>query len=393
MQTYKRSAIALLTIYAAFKLADEFPRLMWDQVGTGGIDLRLFHELVREWFAGNPIYAEFDRAVYPPASWLMLYPFLGWLPFEWARLFWAASIVAALFWIIYLFAKYSGTQTPSELALASLLLLAMNSTGVSIGVGQLILPLLPFLIVGVFALRQPPSWRRDIIAAACLTLTLIKPNISAPFLWLVLVSAGGARILGLIVGGYGALTLIAASFQSTTLPIVIGQWLTRISSFVLIAGYGNLSIWVSNLGFGQWALFVSLLALIAAGIWTFKHRDADPWLLLGVLAITARLWTYHDMPDDALIIIPMIALYRIAKCGDPTRADDVIAGLLLAATMLMMLMPAQIRFFPWPQNSPLVVGHPLIWIIDLAFLVHYTQRELKSSFSQANPQLVESVST
>lgn len=377
-QALMRAAIGLLVIYAVFKLADEFPRLMWDQ-GTGGWDLRLFHNLVGEWFEGNSIYVDFDRAVYPPATWVMLYPFLGWLPFEWARLFWAATTIGALIWLIYLIAKFSGTQTLPELALASLFLLAMNATGVTIGVGQMILHLLPFLIVGVFALRQPPSWRRDILAAACLTVTLIKPNISVPFFWLVLVSVGGARILGLIGIGYGSLTLLAASFQSATLPVIIGEWLTRISSFVLIAGYGNLSTWVSNLGFGEWALFVSSLALIAAGIWTFKHRSADPWLLLAVLAITARMWTYHDLTDDVLIVLPLIALFRIAKRGDSSRGDDVIAGLLLTATMLMMLLPAQIRFYPWPLNSPFLVGHPLIWIIVLAFLVHYTQREMESS--------------
>lgn len=392
-RTYTRLAIVLLAIYAAFKLADEFPRLMWDQKGTGAIDLHLFHNLVKEWFAGNSIYTNFDRAVYPPSTWVMLYPFLGWLTFEWSRLFWAATMVAALIWLIFLIAKYSGTQTPTELALVSLFLLAMNATGVTIGVGQLILPLLPFLIVGVFTLRHPASWRRDIIAAACLTLTLIKPNISAPFFWLVLFSVGGWRILGLTAIVYSALTLLAASFQTMPLPVLMNDWIMRISSFVLIAGYGNLSIWVSDLGFGQWALTVSLLALVAVGFWTFRHRDADLWLLLGILAIAARMWTYHDLTDDVLILFPIIALFRIAKFGESVHGDDIMAGLLLTAIMIMMLLPAQIRFYPWPQNFLYTIGHPLIWIIVLVFLIHYTRRELKEPLSRTSHRIVESAAT
>lgn len=379
-------AIVLLTILAVLKLGDELRRMFWDFETGSSYDLKGFYQQVRVWFSGRSIYAEFIMTVYPPASLVMWYPFLGWLPLDQVRWLWTAAIAAALAWSVYLVIKYSGAETRAERILVALLLLAMNATGVVYGTGQWILYMIPFLLIGLFSLQNPVSWQRDIIAAVCLTLTLIKPNISAPFFWLVLFSSGGWRILTLTAAGYTALTLFAVSFQTTPLPVLINQWLGQISSIAATQGYGNISIWVSNLGFDQWALSVSLLALIAVGIWTFSHRAADLWLLLGVLAITARMWTYHEHADNVLILFPMIALFRIAKRGSSVRGADVMAGLLLAATMLMMLLPAQIRFFSWPQNSPFLVGHPLIWIIVLVFLIVYTRAELGQSHPASNYQ-------
>lgn len=368
-QAFMGVSIVTLALYAAFKFADEFPRLIWDQ-GTGGAyDLSNFHRFVGDWFAGKPVTTEPVVLLYPPASMALLYPLLGWLSFEAARWLWAGLTLAALVWLIYLLAEYSGAQTHAERILVALLLLAMNATTKTVGVGELILPVLPFLIVGLFSLQQATSWRRDIIAAACLTVTLVKPNIPVPFLWLVFFSPSGWRILGLMALGYGALTLLAASYQSTPLLILMRDWLARSSSHAGNAGYGNVSIWIANLGLGEWALAGSFLVLFAIGIWTYQHRRSDTWQLLGVLGIVARMWTYHDLTDDMLVLFPMIALFRIAKFGAAVHGDDVIAGLLLTATMLMMLLPGQFYYLPPPWNLTYTIGHPLIWSLVLLFLM------------------------
>lgn len=368
-QSFMGVSSLVLAAFAAFKFADEFPRLIWDQGNGGAYDLSNFYRFVQDWFAGKSVTTEPVVLLYPPASMAILYPFLGWMSFDAARWLWAGITLAALIWLVYLLAKYSGAQTRAEHLLVALLLLAMNATGKTIGVGELILPVLPFLIVGLLSLRQPISWRRDIIAAACLTVTLVKPNIPVPFFWLVVFAAGGWRVIGLMIVGYGALTLVAASFQSTPLLDLFRGWLARSSSHAGSAGYGNVSIWIANLGLAEWALAGSLLVLIAIGIWTYQHRHSDIWQLLGVLGIAARMWTYHDLTDDMLILFPMIALFRIAKRGTPTRGDDVLAGMLLAATMFVMLLPGQFYYLPPPWNLSYTIGHPLIWSIVLLFLM------------------------
>ena len=44
----------------------------------GAIDLRLRRMEVRDWFDGVPIYFTNSDAVYPPASYLLLWPFARW---------------------------------------------------------------------------------------------------------------------------------------------------------------------------------------------------------------------------------------------------------------------------------------------------------------------------
>lgn len=383
-RTLMQLANALLAISAILKLGLEFGRLIWGQTNGAATDLSNFHRYVETWFAGKSLDADPVPLLYPPASMAILFPLLGWMPFDAARWFWAATTVAALIWLIYLLARYSGAETRAELALVALFLLAMNATGGTIGYGQLMVHILPFLIVGLFSLQQPPSWRRDIIAALCLIVTLVKPSVSVPFLWIVVFSAGGWRVLGLIAFGYGALTLFASTFQSTPLLILMRDWLARSSSHATTVGYANVNIWLADLGLSQWALLGSLLVLIAVGVWIYRHRHADLWLLLGVTAIAARLWTYHFPYDNMLIFFPMIALLRIAKRGERGLGEDVVAGILLAATTLLMLLPVGIFSLPSPWNYPFTIGHPLSWMVILVFLIVYTGRNVKTSSSTTN---------
>lgn len=386
-QIFLRVTIVLLTIAAALKLGEELRRLIWEfEVGDvwNAWDLKNLHDKVGLWFSGASLYTldPNEYSPYPPASWVLFYPVLGWLPLGATRWLWIVVTAAALTWLVYLLARHSGAKTRAELALISLLLLAMNATGQAFGVGQWILILIPFLIVGIFGLRQPPSWQRDLIAALCLIVTLIKPNISVPFLWIVLFSSGGWRVFGLTAIGYGVLTLFAGLFQPTPLLDLTRQWLGMVASLSTTQGYGNVSIWASYLGYGELALFASILVFIVTGIWAYRHRQADLWLVVGVVAISARMWTYHNAYDNVVILFPMVALFRIAKRGESTGGYDVIAGILLAATMAMMLLPGQIASYPWPSNFPYWVGHPIIWSLVLVFLVQFTSRETAGSSDQ-----------
>ncbi|MCI0556815.1 MAG: DUF2029 domain-containing protein, partial [Anaerolineae bacterium] len=146
---YKRTvllvAVVLLTFLAAIKLTDEFRRLIWEQDRTGAIDLKLFSRRVKHWFAGNPVYGDL-RSTFPPASFLIFWPFVGWLSVPTARYLWALTTIALLVWLCRLIIRESKAQTPLERAFVALMLLSMNAVGVAIGNGQLILHLLPLLI-------------------------------------------------------------------------------------------------------------------------------------------------------------------------------------------------------------------------------------------------------
>jgi len=101
--TVLRSAVWLMAIAAAVWLGYEFWRLLWQSGEKGAIDLLQRRNEVQAWFAGKPVYGDIVTAVYPPASYAILWPLLGWLSETAARWFWAVTTVFALMWLVHIF--------------------------------------------------------------------------------------------------------------------------------------------------------------------------------------------------------------------------------------------------------------------------------------------------
>src|SRR3972149_1312900 len=294
-------AVALMSVFALMKLGEEFWRLTLDSSSIGAIDLKFRYIEVHRWFAGKPVYSYLGTAVYPPASYVILWPLLGWLPFTPARWLWAATTATTLVWLVYLVVRESGANTPLKQVFVALIPLSMNATGCTIGNGQLTVYIIPALLAGLLLLQKgKQSWSKDILASAFILFALVKPSITVPFFWIVLFIPGRLRPALLITLGYIGLTLFAVSFQEPGLLSLIHDWTVRISAVAVRVegGYANLSIWLAALGLEELSLPASLFALVALGFWIFLHRHMDIWLNLGVTAIVARFWTYHRWYDD-----------------------------------------------------------------------------------------------
>ncbi len=383
--TFLRLAIVLMAVFALLKLGTEFWRLLFDSGPNGARDLRSLHELVHRWFIGKPVYSDLKIAgiaVYPPASYMILWPFLGWLALTPARWLWAVTSAGAMVWLVYLILKESQAQSPLERTFVALMPLSMNATGVTIGNGQLILHLLSLLVAGLY-LTYPArrSWRKDLFGAGLLLITLVKPNVAIPFFWIILFRPGRLRIAVLTSLGYVALTFFAVFFQKMELTDLLREWLVRATEAAQ-EGYGDLHVCLFTLGLGEWILPASLIALAALGFWVYCHRNGDYWLHLGVTALFARFWTYHRLYDNLLILLPMIALFRIAKRGPSVNGEDVMAGLLLAATTLIMLAPARLLITPPPWDQLFKSVQVIIWMATLIFLLRQSWKERKKKVKQ-----------
>jgi len=380
--TLLRLAVALMTVAALVWLGYQFWRLLWGSSPiwhtspSGAVDLKIRMGEVHRWFAGRPIYNEPECcAMDPPATYAILWPLLGWLELTPARWLWAATALGALGWLVYLIVQESGADTPLERVFVALMSLSMYATGATIGNGQLIVHLLPVLVTGLLLLQQGQrGWRKDLGVAALILMALAKPSVSVPFFWIVLFVSGRLRPALLATSGYTAITLFAASFQEPGLLALLRDWLARTSAMTR-GGYADLHIWLATLGLDEWILPVSLLVLAALGLWTYRHRHVDIWLLLGITAFIARFWTYHRWYDDLLILLPMITLFRIAKRGPSADGSDVMAGALLAITMLTTLAPGGLYLFPPPWNMLYVAGQVFVWIVVLIFLLDRARRE------------------
>jgi len=102
-------AIFLMILASAQRLNNEFRRLLFDQSENGAIDLKFRYDDVHRWVSGLPVYQNI-HAIYPPASYLMLWPLLGWLSLENARWLWAITSFAAMIWLMALTVKQSGAS-------------------------------------------------------------------------------------------------------------------------------------------------------------------------------------------------------------------------------------------------------------------------------------------
>ncbi|MDX1396228.1 MAG: glycosyltransferase 87 family protein [Gemmatimonadota bacterium] len=380
-RTVLRVAIVAMAVLAALKLGDEFDRLLFRPTADRGAeDLEKFVEITQQWFSGQPTYHEIEDAVYPPASYTLLWPLAGWLPLAAVRWLWGALSVGALAWLGWIFVRESGAEGRDEIVLVVLLLLSLNAVGATIGMGQLGLLQLPLLIAPVLALRRrPPSLALDLAVALAVLFALVKPNVSAPFFWLILFIPGRIRPAALVVTAYLLLTAVAMAHQTTGAGQFTAAEVTTDSVLrgldglrwgATHGGYGNIHTWLGQAGLSALNLSASLAVLGVFGFWLLKNRAADPWLLLGITGIVSRMWAYHRVYDDLLILLPMLALFRIAKAGTLESPRVAVAGSLLAITVVAMLAPARVQHFPQPWSGLFIWGHTLVWLADLVFLVH-----------------------
>src|SRR6266542_879618 len=100
-------AIVLMIITTPHRLAVGLSRLLWERAPVGAVDLRLRYKEVHNWFAGSSVYGKVQGPVYPPASYLLLWPFLGWSTLTSALWLWAATTVVALGWLAYCIVRES----------------------------------------------------------------------------------------------------------------------------------------------------------------------------------------------------------------------------------------------------------------------------------------------
>jgi len=378
--TLLRYAVPLMAIAALVWLGYQFWRLLspappiWTSSPVGAVDMMLRHDEVHRWFSGRPVYSELKTAVYPPASFVLLWPLLGWLSVSPARWLWAVATVASLGWLIYLLVQESGADTPLERIFVALIPLAIYPTGAAIGNGQLIVLILPALVAGLIRIKRKRGWREDILVAALILFTLVKPSLMVPFFWIVLFTPGTLRPAVLVSLGYLVLTLFAVSFQDASLLTLLGDWFVRLSGLAMNGGYADLHSLLKTLGLEYWSLPASSFVLAALGMWVYRHRRGDIWLLLGVTALVARSWTYHRWYDDLLILLPMIALFRVAK-QESTTEKGFVVGALLVINLLVMLAPGGLYLLPPPWNNLYVAGQIIVWTIDLVVLLGLTQHE------------------
>jgi hypothetical protein len=97
---------------------------------------------------------------------------------------------------------------------------------------------------------------------------------------------------------------------------------------------------------------------------------------MSAAAFAARFWTYHTSYDNLILLIPMIALFRLAKQG-ATDGQKVWAGSLLTVMLVSTLAPSGpyrpapswLYLLPAPWNEACVVAEVAVWLAACVFLL------------------------
>jgi len=366
-----------MALLALVWLAFDTWRLLWQPPPLGAIDLRQRYTETRVFFAGRDVYRLIGTAAYPPASMTMLWPMVGWPGFTTARWLWALLTAATLVWLARIVVRDSGATTKAERRLAMLLPLAMYATGAATGNGQFGVPVVACLLASLPILLRADRDRSLALAVLCFVGALVKPTLAAPFFWMVLFRPKGLRPVIAIVAVYLGLTAVPGLVQPVSAVELVQAFLSRTEGAAAWGsthhGYANLHSWLSVVGLRAWNTPGSLLVLGLLGLWTWRHRRADPWLLMSAAAFAARFWVYHGWYDDLLLLIPMVALFRLAM-QSPTDGQKVWAGSLLAAMVCSTVAPGGLYLLPPPWNGVYVAAQLVVWLAACVFLLRAAKR-------------------
>jgi hypothetical protein len=363
--------VALMIAAAVWRLGNELPRLLYE--ADGAFDLSLRHREVQRWFAGLEVYGDVERGDYPPASYVMLWPLLGWLALAPARWLWALTALVALTWLGWLAAREGRAASRDQVLLLALLPFSVYASSATLAMGQIINHALPLLLGGLLLLhRGGGRLRYDLVASLLLLFALVKPPLSVPFFWIALFGPRRLRPMVLVCVGYAALTLFAVAFQPGPMLSTLTGWLSETP--YAEGGHTNLHKWLALAGLRAWMLPASLAILAALARWVYRHRDIDIWILLGVCALAAQFWIHHRLYDHLLIIVPMITLFRIASRASPD-GGDVLAAMMFGLTWLTLHAPASVLGYPSPLATIMEAGQGAIWFSALVFLLHRARRE------------------
>jgi hypothetical protein len=388
-----RVVAIVLLLGALFRIPVETYRLMFEPLGqSAASDLVKRHNEVAAWFEGRPFYGAIKSANYPPASYPVFWPFIGWgMQPETARIIWAATSLAALGWLTWGVVRASGAAAPVHRGFLAAAVLAAYAASASIRVGQTGIHLMALLVAAALILARDRLGKRESILAALLMLvTLVKPTFSTPLVWLLVVRGGIAATIT-IVFGYFALTLIAVAFQNPSVFELIRGWLNQKELITVSDAHANVHAWLGQVGWDDWILPASLTVLALVGVWTFIHRRSDVWLLFGVLAIVSRMWSHHHWYDDVLLIAPLIPLYRIANDEPEHSYEGQAAAALMMAMAVLGAAPASWQAYPPPWGNLIRGSNTLTWTVVLVFLAWRARRSRASGPEhrlQLQPELV-----
>ncbi|HUF71081.1 MAG TPA: glycosyltransferase family 87 protein [Longimicrobiales bacterium] len=374
--------VAVAGVIAALRVGFGVRRLLFPTHEYDGGDLVLRWREVQAWFEGAAVYGTIGSADYPPASYPMFWPFIGWTDIAVGRWIWAAATLVSLALLVRLLVRESGAVgRPLRLAVVLLPLIGY-ATHSTLANGQVGILVVAALLGGVLILVRSNGAGSDLVGSSLVVASLVKPTLSVPLVWVAFLVPKRLRPAALIVSGYVGLTLLASSFQQTGPVDLVRGWLGQSDMVNLGATRFNLQSSLAS-GGGEHLFLPAVLAVCAiTGWWVYRHRNVDVWLLLGVTSFVALLWSYHRPFDDVIVLLPTLAMLRVAMHA-PDGGRRNVAIVLASGLALLAIEHPQTRLMAHGllTTSIEALVHAMdnirvaVWLAAAAFLIREAHLE------------------
>jgi len=331
----------VLLVAAAPDLAAGFESLIAESGTLAGIDLRMRVSETLRWWSGSPIYRTDANAVYPPAAYVVLWLLTAGAEFPMARLLWAGQSAALLLVAsagVVFASRGSGWL---QRGVALLLVPSMLAVGGGVANGQMHLVTVVAGVAAVLLSARPRvSLVNDLLVAALMVVALSKPTNAVTFFILICFLPRRVRPAALTVGLYLLMTAIALLPQDESWFVSLTRWVDRAVAGAehgaMDGGTANAQSLLGVLGIQSWSTVVAVACIAVFGEWASRRHDADPWILLGVAGLVARMCVYHRSYDDLLVVPALVALFRAMRDDRAPAGWRYAAGGLLAVGWMVM---------------------------------------------------------
>lgn len=372
----------VLLIAAALKFSIEIPYIFWNP-HQGAIDLRYYFDWTQAWGDGINVYGRADRPEYPPASLVLLFPLTGWLDWAATRVLWGVLSSLGIAVLIVITLRASAAVAWRQQMAVALIVLSNNGVGTALGNGQLILLVLPVVLgAALIARHRAHTVWTDTLVALLVTVASVKPHLALPFVWVILIQPHNLRwrALGLAGTMYLGLTLVGAAWVSAPAWTLLAQAIRHGTMTAAGALDPNLQFLVAKAGVPELMLPLSVMLLTLLGAWVWRHRAIDIWYQLAVCALVARLYVYHRVYDDVLLLLVEVALWQLSR-GAPSAPVRQAAWLLLVTHVLILIAPGTVKALPHWAYIAIGLMQGSLWIITLGWLVSLAETSRSSTDS------------
>ena len=325
----------------------------------------------------NPEIGPLVDGAYPPWSFttgVVLVPPISW---QAVRIYFSFLNLIALAVIIYW-----AYRTGHPFGKWSAFVMVGASSGLaanlfSLSAGQYTIIVNSLLIVSLLSFDK----RLDIFAGLALGIAMIKPQISGLFFLAFLVKARWRVVLACIAYVLVATMLTCWWIRTNPIEMMQQMWQASHQWLGTAGGYGPLTFLQLMLGRNQLATKATFLTGSVSGLLLmFLRRHSSLLALFAIAAVLGRLWTYHGVYDNTMLVFLLVYL-GVVFLRNPSKFSVAILFLSVGATL----------WTPVPYGShgylPLQIAHVVIWLVGLVTVMFITRNQAPIVNSRATSPL------